>query len=280
MKVATRKKRNYGKYIVIAFLILFTIYTMIPIYYIVVSSFKMQIESIRSPLGFPNPIRYENYVNAFNEMRYFRALRNNATITISAVTGIVVLSSMAAYPLARLKIKLNRFIFVGFLCGMMIPGQMLLFPLFRLMAGFGLINNLFSVILLQVTGGLPFAVFLFTGFIKTIPYEIEEAAYIDGAGPFKTFWKVLLPLIKPVVATVVILNSLSSWNDFLGPLMFLQSRDRGVLLLEVFRNIGRWGTNFFAMLPMLVLTVLPIMVLYLFLQRYIIKGVISGSLKG
>lgn len=268
------------KYLIRLFLLLFTFYEIVPVYYVLVSSFKTQMEALRGPLNIPHPFRTVNYVTALQTMSYLRDIKNNLIISVSTVFLIVVLASIASYPLARCKIKINKVIFVFFLAGMMIPGQMLIFPLFKMMAGFGLVDNLLSVIICMTAGGLPFAIFLFTGFIKTIPYDLEEAAYIDGCGPLRTFWKIVLPLLKPVIATIVILDALSTWNDFLTPLVFLQSRDNKVLLMDVFSCVGRFGTDFFAMLPLIVLSVAPMMIFYLFMQRYIIKGVIAGSIKG
>jgi raffinose/stachyose/melibiose transport system permease protein len=162
----------------------------------------------------------------------------------------------------------------------MVPFQVLLFPLFKIAVALGLVNKLPGNIIIEISINIPFAVFLFTGFIRSLPVELEEAATIDGCSIIGIFPRIIVPLLKPVIASVVIIDSLSTWNDFLTPLLFLQSRSNSVLLLEIFRNVGQFSTDYFATLPMMVLTIAPILILYVFLQKYIIKGVISGALKG
>ena len=127
---------------------------------------------------------------------------------------------------------------------------------------------------------LPFSIFLFRGFIVSLPVELEESAAIDGCTVIKTFWRIIFPLLKPVIATVAILDSLTIWNDFLTPLLFLQSREKGVILQEIYRNVGQFATDWTAFFPMLVLGVLPLMLFYIVMQKHIIKGMISGSVKG
>ena len=144
----------------------------------------------------------------------------------------------------------------------------------------GLMNHLASVIFINIACNIPFATFMFRSFVATIPEELEEAAKIDGAGTFRIFWKITFPLLKPIVATVTILNSLTIWNDFMGPLYFLQVREKDVLLQEIYRNIGQFSTDWTSLFQMLVLGALPLLIFYLFMQRYIIGGVMSGSVKG
>ena len=141
-------------------------------------------------------------------------------------------------------------------------------------------NKLLSVIFVDIAINLPFAVFLFKSFVSTIPIELEEAARIDGAGVWRTFWTITFPLLKPTLATVAILNTLTIWNDFMGPLYFLQSREKDVILQEVYRNIGQFSTDWTSLFPMMVLGVLPLLVFYLAMQKFIIGGVMSGSVKG
>ena len=140
-------------------------------------------------------------------------------------------------------------------------------------------NSLTGVILVDIAINIPFATFLIKSFVSTIPIELEEAAKIDGAGVSRTFWTITFPLMKPMIATVAILNTLTIWNDFIGPLYFLQSREKDVILQEVYRNIGQFSTDWSSLFPMMVLGVLPLVLFYLFMQRYIIGGVMSGSVK-
>ncbi|MEK0315226.1 carbohydrate ABC transporter permease [Cohnella sp. 56] len=254
---------------------------IIPVYYLFVTTFKSPAEALRRPLGLPSEWSWHNYAVALDTMRFGRALANNVTISAGAVAGIVLFAAMAAYTLARRPRRYTRLIFMLFLAGMMVPYQMGILALFRLVSELGLMNTLTGVILIEIAYGLPFSIFLLKGFIEsTVPLELEEAAKIDGCTVFRTFGAVTLPLLMPVLATVTILNVLGTWNDFITPLLFLQSRDKGVLLLEVFRNIGQFSVDWTSLFPMLFLSIAPLLLFYLFLQRYIIAGMTSGSLKG
>jgi raffinose/stachyose/melibiose transport system permease protein len=252
----------------------------IPIYYLFITTFKTPAEAISSPMGFPDRVSFDIYIKAWQAMEYPKAFRNSFVITASSVFIIVILSSMAAFPLARRNHRLNRILFFGILAGMMVPYHMALIPLYKLVITLKLMNTLIGVILIVSFTHVPFAIFLFTGFIKTIPVELDEAAYLDGCGVFRTFWSITFPLLKSAVATVIILNSLNIWNDFLTPLLFLQGRENAVILLEVFRNIGQFSTDWTNLFPMMVLAIAPMLIFYLFMQKYIIKGIASGAVKG
>jgi raffinose/stachyose/melibiose transport system permease protein len=256
-----------------------TVFT-VPLYFIIVSTFKTQSEAVQSPMGLPFNPNIDNYAKSLEVMEYPNALKNNIIITAVSVILIILIASMAGYALSRMRIRINKIIYFIILSGIMIPYQMLIFPLYKMVSFLGLMNKISGIIVILTAVHVPFAIFLFTGFIRTIPYELEEAASIDGCSPFGIYWRITLPLLKPVIATVAIIDSLAVWNEFLTPLLFLQSRRNSVLLLEVFRGIGQFSINYFLMLPMLVLTIAPVIVLYIVLQRYIIKGVVGGAIKG
>lgn len=262
-------------------MVLLAALVMVPIYYLLVTTFKTPEEATFSPLGLPSNFTLENYINAWTKMDFPLKFCNNLIIAIGSVTGIIILSSMAAYVIARRPNKLNKVIFYVFLSGIMVPFQMAIIPLYKLVGTLNLFDNLFGVIIILIFAvNLPFSIFLFRGFVKTIPYELEESAMIDGCGVFRTFCVIVFPLMKPVIATVAILDSLSIWNDFLTPLLFLQTREKQVILQEVYRNIGQFQTDWTAFFPMMVLGVAPLLVFYLFMQKYIIEGIVSGSVKG
>jgi len=252
----------------------------IPVYYLIVTTFKTPAEAIADPLGLPSRLGFEIYIKAWKAMEYPKAFRNSFVITVSSVSILVFVSSMAAYPLARRNHRLNRILFFGILAGTMVPYHMALIPLYKLVISLKLMNTLIGVILIASFTHVPFAVFLFTGFIRTIPVELDEAAYLDGCTVFRTFWRITFPLLKPAVGTVIILESLNIWNDFLTPLLFLQGREKAVILLEVFRNIGQFSTDWTNLFPMMVLAIAPMLIFYIFMQKYIIKGIASGAVKG
>ena len=163
----------------------------------------------------------------------------------------------------------------------MVPYQMGILALYKQVAQLGLMNSHTGVILIEICYNLPFSIFLIKSFIgSAVPFELEEAARVDGCGVWRTFLQIVFPLLMPVIATVAILNTLGVWNDFMTPLLFLQSRSKGVLLLEVFRNIGQFSTDWTNFFPMMLLAVAPLILFYIFMQKYIINGITSGSLKG
>lgn len=262
-------------------MIIVAVIWFIPIYYLIVTTLKNPQEATEGPLAFPRVLRMVNYAEAWVKMEYPRAFANTFIITASAVLLIVIFGSMAGYALARTKSRLGNRVFLLFLAGLIVPFQMNIVSLYKNVKSFGLMNTLFAVILVDAAINTPQAIFLFKEFIEsTIPKELEEAAAIDGCSVVKRFFVIVLPLLKPVISTVVIIVTLNVWNEFMTPLLFLQSRENGVILQEVTRNIGQFATDWTALFPMLMLGVAPLMIFYIFMQKYIIAGVAAGAVKG
>lgn len=269
---------NILKYV---FLSLLALVVLIPIYYLIVTTFKSSAEASAAPMALPSSWDFGGYVEAFTAMQYPRAFRNTFIITFISVAGLVLTAAMCGYVLNRReKYRMTQIIFLLILSGIMFPYQMSVLGLYKVVRGLHLMNSLAGVILIDIAINIPFATFLIKSFVSTIPIELEEAARIDGAGVFRTFWTITFPLMKPMIATVAILNTLTIWNDFIGPLYFLQSREKDVILQEVYRNIGQFSTDWSSLFPMMVLGVLPLVLFYLLMQKYIIGGVMSGSVKG
>ena len=257
------------------------ILVLVPVYYLIVTTFKSGTEAALYPMALPTSFSLHSYKEAFVKMQYPRAFLNTLVITGVSVGGIIITASMCGYALNRReKTKWSKGVFLLILSGIMFPYQMSILGLYRLIRDLHLMNRLTAVILVDIAVNLPFAVFLFKSFVSTIPVELEEAARIDGAGVYKTFWMITFPLLKPTIATVAILNTLTIWNDFMGPLYFLQSREKDVILQEVYRNIGQFSTDWTSLFPMMVLGVLPLLIFYLAMQKMVIGGVMSGSVKG
>ena len=262
-------------------MIIVAVIWFIPIYYLIVTTLKNPQEATEGPLAFPRVLRMVNYAEAWVKMEYPRAFANAFIITASAVLLIVIFGSMAGYARARTKSRLGNRVFLLFLAGLIVPFQMNIVSLYKIVKSFGLMNTLFAVILVDAAINTPQAIFLFKEFIEsTIPKELEEAAAIDGCSVVKRFFVIVLPLLKPVISTVVIIVTLNVWNEFMTPLLFLQSRENGVILQEVTRNIGQFATDWTALFPMLMLGVAPLMIFYIFMQKYIIAGVAAGAVKG
>ena len=274
--------RNMCRKIGFAALLTLVLVIMItPIYYLLITTFKTPAEAAASPLGLPVHITFENYRKAIAAMNYGRALKNNLMIAVVSVVSLVIFSSMSAYSIARSRSRMFRIINSIFMVGLIIPFQISIIPLYKMMAKVNLMNTHLGVILVDVFCiNLPLSIFLMRGFIGTVPIELEEAALIDGCGTFQCFWRIIFPLLRPIVSTVAILDTLAIWNDFMTPLLFLQSSEKQVLLQQVYRNVGPFSTDWTSFFPMLVMATLPLVLFYLVMQRQIIDGVVAGAVKG
>lgn len=273
-----RWKKNSLLYIL---LVLLAVVQLVPIYYLLVTTFKGAAEAATAPMALPSHFDFSGYVDAFEKMQYPRAFMNTFLITIFSVAGVIICTSMGGYVLNRKeKTRSSKLIFTLVLAGIMFPYQMSVLGLYKIIQGLHLMNTLWAVIFINIAVNIPFATFLFKSFVSTIPIELEEAARIDGAGVLRTFWTITFPLMKPTIATVAILNALTIWNDFMGPLYFIQSREKNVLLQEIYRNVGQFSVDWTSMFHMMVLAVLPLLLFYVLMQRFIIGGVMSGSIKG
>lgn len=274
-----RAKRNLV--ITEIIMIVLAVVWFVPIYYLIVTTLKSPQEATASPLALPGKVQFRNYIDAWINMEFPRAFGNTLFITALSVFLIVIFGSMAGYALARTKTKLGNRMFLLFLAGLIVPFQMNIVSLYRIVKNLHLMNTLLAVVLVDVAINTPQAVFLFKEFIEsTVPKELEEAAAIDGCAVVPKFFRIVLPLLKPVISTVMIVVTLNVWNEFMTPLLFLQSRQNDVILQEVTRNIGQFATDWTALFPMLMLGVAPLMIFYIFMQKYIIAGVAAGAVKG
>ncbi len=252
---------------------------VLPFYYLFVSVFKTTREMGLNPLGLPGSLYLENFKDAWEQIRFWQAFGNTLLITFSTLIIVVLFGSMAAYAVARRKSKFYRLVMLYFLLGFMVPFQTTMIPLYQQMQFFGLINKLYGLIILS-TGSCVFAFFLYQGFIKTVPYELEESAVIDGAKPFRVFFQITFPLLKPITVTMAIFHVMSNWNDFMTPFLFLHSRENTTLMLEMYRGVGEFTNNWPLMMSIMVLIISPLVLFYIFAQRFIIEGLTSGAVKG
>lgn len=249
-----------------------------PIYILVNMSLRPANDS-SSPLIPASQPTFANFAQAWNEAGLGSALLNSAIVTVTSVILIVVISSMAAYPLARVMSKLSTTLFWVVLIGMMIPFQVALIPLYQTMRDLGLLGSLWSLILFYTGSQVPFSVFLYTGFLRTLDRDYEEAAAIDGAGTVRTFLSIVFPLLRPITGTVVILNAISVWNDFLVPLLYLSGTPQQTVTVALYAFVGQFVSNWPVVFAGLVITVIPVLTVYFLMQKQIIKG-FAGGLKG
>lgn len=220
-----------------------------------------------------------NYVDAWQQAGLAGALVNSIVVTGVSCLLIVAFASMAAYPLARVTRRWSAWAFAFFLLGLLLPFQLALIPLYQTVRDLGLLGTVWSVVLVSVGLQMPFSIFLYTTFLRVMPLEYEQAAAIDGAGPLRAFWSVVLPLLRPITGTVVILNAITVWNDFLTPLLYLSGSTQQTLPVAIYSFVGQYVSQWGIIFAGLVISILPILLVYFLLQQYIIKGFASG-LKG
>ena len=269
-------------FVVIGLLIvLLAIIFLSPFYLVVINSLKDYGEILRNAASFPKPLVFENYIVAWNTVQFPRALFNSLFITIFSILGLILLGAMAAWRLARAPHRVNQIIFTLFVVAMVVPFQSVMIPLMKVSNTLNLLNSRIGLIIIYLGFGMPFTVFLFHGFVKaSVPKEIEEAAAIDGCNSFQTFFWVVLPILRPMLATVVILHAFWIWNDFLLPLLIIFDPAKRTIPLAVFSFLGKYTDRWNLALATLNMGMIPIIVFFLLLQKHIIRGVAAGSLKG
>jgi raffinose/stachyose/melibiose transport system permease protein len=268
--------QNIIKYVVISGLLLVYI---VPFVFVLINSFKARKDVIANPLGLPSTFKFSNYTDAFQKMNYGHAFFNTLIITVLSVLIIIIFSSMTAYILVRKDWKLNKFIFFAMVLSMIIPFQGIMIPLVSIYGKIGMLNSKWALIYMYLGFGISLAVFMYHGFIKSIPVELEEAAMIDGATRFQTFWQIVFPIMKPITMTITTLDMLWIWNDFLLPSLILIAPNEKTLQLSTYAFNGTYTSDYGLSMSALMLSILPVLIIYLFLQKSIIGGVLQGSIK-
>lgn len=261
-------------------LLLWGLIVAVPLGILLTVSIKSPQDLLKATLGLPKHVMWSNFIEAWHTANLGMAFGNSILITGITILGTVMVSSFAAYPLARVKSKLTNAYYVYFVSGIMIPFQLSMIPLYKLLKWLHIINTHLGVIFIFTAITIPFSVFLYTGFLKGVPRELEESALIDGCGPFRTFFAIIFPLMKPVTSSVVITNSLSIWNDFLVPLLFLQAKSSRTIPMAIFSFTGQYNNNWPMIFAAILLGTMPLIITFLFLQKHFIKGIVSGAVKG
>jgi raffinose/stachyose/melibiose transport system permease protein len=252
---------------------------LVPFYYVVSNSLKPFAEILTNTSALPSVLQFQNYVNAFEQMNYLKVFTNSLIITVASNVVLVVFCSMAAYMLVRTKKKISNIIFMIFVSAMVIPFQSIMIPLVKVAGNLGLLNSIWGLVFMYLGFGSGMTIFLYHGFIKGIPLELEEAAIIDGCSPLGVFWRIVFPLLKPITVTIMILNSLWIWNDFLLPLLVLQDPSLRTIPLATFFFFGQYTKQWDLALAALVISIIPLLIFFFSMQRHIIKGITSGSIK-
>lgn len=251
----------------------------IPFYMMINMSFKKIID-YKSVIKLPTYLYLDNFVNAWNKANLSTAFQNNIIITISTMILIVVIASAASYPLARHKSKINTAVYTTFIACLIIPSLTLMVPLYINMIKIHALNTLWGDILVQTAFCMPMSIFLFTGFIKSLPKELDEAGLIDGASRVGIFFRLILPLLKPITATVVILQGVGVWNEYGMSLYILQNKNVQVLTVSLARFVGQNQAQMNWVAAGCLMASAPVIVLFLVFQKQFIKGVAAGAVKG
>ena len=271
--------RNTKKSLSIFFKLVFITVYISPLYLFFMIAVKTPAEFKKNMYSFPKKFAIDNFITAINDSNYLTLFKNSTFITIVSVLLLVIVATMAAYPISRIKSKFYSSLNLFFLAGLMVPIQMIMLPLYKIMIAFKLINTHWGLILINIGGAIPFSVFLIGGFLKTIPREIEEAAFIDGASKTQSFRLIILPLARPGILTLIVLQSIFFWNDFLLPLIFLKSIEKQTIMVGIYNFVGEYVTEWNFIFALVSISILPIMVLYLIFQRHIVEGIVAGSIK-
>ncbi|GAA0178247.1 carbohydrate ABC transporter permease [Clostridium sediminicola] len=274
----TSKKFSLSKLPVIIISLALGLLYLSPFYIIIINAFKTKKELFQSTLALPTKWAFNNFTEAFERLNFLKALGNSLFVTITSVIVIIIFTSMAAWMLERTKSKASTIIFYLFISAMLIPFQAVMLPLVRVMGKLHLLN-LGGIIFMYLGFGTSLSVFLYHGFLKGIPKELDEAAMIDGCNKFQTYWKIIFPLLKPISITVAILNTVWIWNDFLLPSLVINKPATQTIPLRTFFFFGEYTKQWHLALAGLILAIIPVIIFYFLAQKHIIKSITAGSIK-
>ncbi len=262
-------------------MILVALIYIYPVYLMFMNSVKPFGEVVADVIKLPGKIEWQNYVDVMDKMNYQKLFLNNIVITSIGIIGIVIFSSSTAYLLDRRRTKYTKFVHLAIITPMLIPFQTIMITLLKVMSVVNLNGSTWGLGIQYWGFGIPMATFIYYNFMQTIPKEIDESATIDGASTFRTFVSVIFPLLKSVTATVIVLDVMWIWNDFLLPLLMVNnSKNTQTLVLSAYTFVGQFNTQWHYAMTSMVLAVLPSILLFILLQKYIVEGVVAGAVKG
>ena len=251
----------------------------VPLWYILINTFKTIPDMATNPLGLPKQWTLRNYTRAFATVPIVRSLVNTLIVTFFGVLFQVLIGALAAYGMILRKSIFTSVIGVILMIAFVIPTQSTLIPLYRMESSVGLVNTLLGLIIMYL-GGAVFCYFLIVGYMQSLPFEVIEAARIDGAGPLRIFWNIVLPLIRPILTTVVVFQTMSTWNDFMTANVFISSSNLRTIVLQVYNAVGQFTTDWPSFMTITVLALIPVFVFFIFCQKWIVSGLVAGAVKG
>jgi raffinose/stachyose/melibiose transport system permease protein len=261
-------------------LILWALVVLLPVWTMLINSVKPKREIFRNPFGLPSEFTLDGYINAWTDGKFDLYFRNSLIVAVVSLVLILLIGSLAAYALASWRSRVSNFLYIYFIAGLMIPIRLGTINLFQIIQALGLSDNLAGLILIYVAMGLPIATFVLTSFVRSVPVELTEAARIDGASEFRIYRTVILPLIRPALATVTIFNVIPIWNDLWFPLIFIRNQEARTVTLGVTLLFGQYQTDWTRALSALSMAAVPVLAAYLLMSGQFIKGLTAGALKG
>ncbi len=253
---------------------------LFPLYTMLINSIKPKREIFRDPYGFPSTVTFEGYQSAWTDGRFDIYFRNSITVTVISLALILLLGSLAAYGLASWRSRVSTLIYLGFVAGLMVPIRLGTINIFQIILALGLNDSIWSLVPVYVAMGLPVATFVMVPFIRALPGDLIDAARVDGASELRIYASVIMPMVRPALATVAIFNLIPIWNDLWFPLIFIRSQQARTVIYGVSLLFGQYQTDWTRILSTLSLSAVPLLILYLLMSKQFIKGLTAGAVKG
>jgi len=271
-----RRDRKVGAHIV---LVIYSVIVLVPLLFVLFLSFKDIGGILGTPLQLPQQWHPENFSQAWQAGGLGRLLLNTIFVTVISVAGILTLSSLAAYVIARYRFRGNQLLYLYFVSGMALPIQLVALPIFVLVRNLNLLDSLWGLIIVMAAGGMSFSVFLLVNFMRTIPWELQEAATVDGAGTMRIYWHVVLPLVRPALGIVAIFQFLAIWKEFFLPLLLLQDPHKMTVSVGILNFVGQYTTEWELLLAGIVIVSLPTIIGFLLVSRQFRRNMMAGAVK-
>ncbi len=275
-----RLQRLLRSGLIYAVLVITTVVAVAPILWMLSSSLKSYSEFSLNPWLWPRDWQWANYLEVWKNANFSLYFLNSLIMVGGSVSLMIFMGSMAGYALARYKFRARDSVLYYFVSGQIVPGQVVLVPLFIIIRFLGMLNTRQGLMLVYLAAAMPFVVFMMQGFFRTIPVELEESARIDGAGEFRIFWQIMLPLVSPAIGTLAIFQGMFVWNDFLFALLFASKPELRTLPIGIFSVIGQYFTNYPVYFAGLSVATLPIVIFYVICAKYLVRGGLAGAVKG
>lgn len=277
MNITQRRRLHNG--ILAVVILLLALICAIPLWVILINSFKTPSDMTMDPFGLPRSWSLSNYQQAFESLPIGQAFLNTVIVTVLSVVVEVLVGAMAAYGMIMKKSRFTAAVGAFLMLSFVIPGQTLIIPQYKMLANTGLVDNLLSLVVIYSAGAC-FCYYLIVGYMRGLPQSLFEAAKLDGAGPWRIFFQIVLPLIRPILITSIVFQTMGAWNDFMTANIYLQSVDKQTIIVQVFAAQGRFNTNWPLFMAVTTVALIPVFVFFLISQKWIVSGLVAGSVKG